>query len=529
LTVAGNDVIGGAISNVNVLNISGTTNLGANVSTTGSQTFGGAVTLAGDAALLATSNTAVITIGNSLNSDTTPDNLTINASGTSGSVVLNGTLGNASALGTLTVNATTITMNGSSVNSTGNQTYTGAVTLAQNTVLQSTGANASIAVANSINSDSAANRTLNITASGAGSAVSLGGTVGATNQLSQVDVTASAIALNGGSIRASGNETFTGAVTLGANTTLTAANVTTSANSTIAGVGKSLGITGNLSLGAAVSNVSQFSVSGATSLAGNVSSIGNQTYTGAMTLSGNSVLLASGDGAVISTSGAVNSDGTARALTMSATGANASVVFNHAIGSTAALASLSTTGSEIVLNGPTVNTTGNQTYAGSVRLASNTTLTGANVATTQGSVVVGAGNSVGIVGNASLGGVVSNVSQFSVSGTTQLAGNVSSTGNQTYTGAITLGGDSALLANGTNAVITTSGAINSDGTTRSLTFTASGANSTLVFNEAIGNTAAIGSLNATASNITLNGSQVKTTGKERWSCPCPTGRRSRNG
>jgi hypothetical protein len=268
LTVAGNDFIGGAISDVNVLNISGTTNLGANVSTTGSQTFGGAVTLAGDAALLATSNTAVITIGNSLNSDTTPDNLTINASGTSGSVVLNGTLGNSSALGTLTVNAANITMNGSSVNSTGNQTYTGAVTLAQNTVLESTGSNATIALANSINSDSAANRTLNITASGTGSTVSLGGTVGATNLLSQVDVTASAIALNGGSVNSTGNQTYTGAITLGAGTILTAANVTTASNSTIAGVGNSLGITGNLSLGAAVSNVSQYSVSGATFLLG---------------------------------------------------------------------------------------------------------------------------------------------------------------------------------------------------------------------------------------------------------------------
>jgi hypothetical protein len=100
LNVTGNDVIGGAISGVNVLNISGTTNLGANVSTTGSQTYAGAVTLAGDAVLAATNASSVITVGSTLNSDATPDNLTINVSGAGSSVVLNGALGNTSALGT---------------------------------------------------------------------------------------------------------------------------------------------------------------------------------------------------------------------------------------------------------------------------------------------------------------------------------------------------------------------------------------------------------------------------------------------
>jgi hypothetical protein len=254
MNITGNDFIGGDISGVNALTVSGTTALNANVSTTGSQTYTGAMTLGSNAALLASNASAVITTHSSINSDGTARALSLNSSG-GGSLVLNGALGNTAALANVTLNAATLTLNGSSVNTTGNQSYTGAVTLTQNTVLQSSGANATIAVADAINSDSAANRSLNISASGAGSAVSLGAALGNTFGLSSVNVSASTIALNSGTVTTSGNQFYAGAITLGLDTTLLGATVITGLQSSVAGAGKTLNISGNASFGGNMANI----------------------------------------------------------------------------------------------------------------------------------------------------------------------------------------------------------------------------------------------------------------------------------
>jgi autotransporter-associated beta strand protein len=136
-----------------------------------------------------------------------------------------------------------------------------------------------------------------------------------------------------------------------------------------------MNVTGNANLAGDVTNVSSVNVSGTTRLAANVSTTGNQTYTGAMTLGRDVTLSTNGSNAVITTGSTVNSDTTARSMTVYATGANSQILLASATGGIHDLNDLSLTASGISLNGGTVNTSGNQSYNGSVTLGANTQLT----------------------------------------------------------------------------------------------------------------------------------------------------------
>jgi hypothetical protein len=182
-----------------------------------------------------------------------------------------------------------------------------------------------------VDGDTAATRTLNISATGTGAKVVLGGAVGTVN-LSALSVTASAIDLNATTVTTSGNQTYAGAVTLGANTNITASNLITTANSTIAGGGFSLNVTGNDVIGGAISGVNVLNISGTTSLGANVSTTGSQTYAGAITLAGDAVLAATNASSVITVGSTLNSDATPDNLTINASGTSGSVVLNGALG-----------------------------------------------------------------------------------------------------------------------------------------------------------------------------------------------------
>jgi hypothetical protein len=106
--------------------------------------------------MLGTDASAVITTNGTVNSDGTARALTLNVSNTSGRAVVLGAYGNTAALASVTINATAIALNGSSVNTTGNQTYTGPITLGANTNLTASAANAIVSVANTIAGDTAA-------------------------------------------------------------------------------------------------------------------------------------------------------------------------------------------------------------------------------------------------------------------------------------------------------------------------------------------------------------------------------------
>ncbi|MHB1057643.1 MAG: beta strand repeat-containing protein, partial [Rhodanobacter sp.] len=136
LAVTGNAVLAGAVSGVNALQVSGTTNLNtASVSTSGGQTYSGAVTLGSDATL-ASSGSGTIGFGSTVNG---AHALTVN---TSGATTFGGAIGGTTALTGLTTDAGGSTTLSDNVTTTGAQTYNDAVTLGANATLASSGGGA---------------------------------------------------------------------------------------------------------------------------------------------------------------------------------------------------------------------------------------------------------------------------------------------------------------------------------------------------------------------------------------------------
>jgi hypothetical protein len=117
---------------------------GASLTTLGDQTYNGSITLGAGTTLLATDANAVITTNGTVNSDATARSLVLNASNTTGRVVVLSALGNTADLASLTVNASAIALNGSSVNTTGSQTFSGNITLGNTVTARASGANAII-------------------------------------------------------------------------------------------------------------------------------------------------------------------------------------------------------------------------------------------------------------------------------------------------------------------------------------------------------------------------------------------------
>ena len=104
LTITGNAVIDGDLSNITNLSISGTSSIGGNITTTGTQTYTGAVTITGTAATRTLTNTSsAITFSSTVDSTALAANSLTFGAGT-GTATFTGAVGGASngALGTIT-------------------------------------------------------------------------------------------------------------------------------------------------------------------------------------------------------------------------------------------------------------------------------------------------------------------------------------------------------------------------------------------------------------------------------------------
>ncbi|ASG25239.1 filamentous hemagglutinin N-terminal domain-containing protein [Nitrospirillum viridazoti] len=395
------------------------------VDTTGSQAYGEALTLTADTTLKGSNITLSGTVDGA-------HSLTI-----TGNATVSGIIGGTTALSSLSVSGTgTLSKN---ITTTGTQTYTGAVTLGANDIL--TGS--TVAFGGTVNGG----RTLAITGN-----ATFADTVGATNALTSLSVSGTS-GLNGGSIRTTGGQTYTGAATLGADTTLTSAgNGTVAFGGTVDGAhGLTIanGSTGNTTFGGAVGGtaaLSSLSVSGTSSLPGAITTTGNQTYTGLATLSAAITTLAGGT--VTLTGGADGTTADQQSLTITGN------LVTGALGANHRLNNVSVSGAE-TLSG-NVTTAGTQTYTGDVSLGANATLTGTTV--TFSGTLNGA-HALAVVGNADFSGVIggtATLTSLSVSGASSLSGDVTTTGTQTYTGAVTIAGDTILtgttvtLTNGAN-------------------------------------------------------------------------------
>ncbi|MHB8157349.1 MAG: beta strand repeat-containing protein, partial [Desulfocucumaceae bacterium] len=196
LTAAANtiNISGGNIGTIGIQNYNGPAILGANTILTGSD----------------------ITFGNTL-SNAVAMTLAI-----TGNAVFNGTVGAGTALTSLTVSGTTA-INGGSVNTSGIQTYTGAVTLGNNTIL--TGSD--VTFGSTLDSDAGDHRSLLVNGSGITKFI---GTVGGTDSLLSLETDAAgSTQINGGAVTTTTTQTYNDPVALGAaggTTTLTGKGIT---------------------------------------------------------------------------------------------------------------------------------------------------------------------------------------------------------------------------------------------------------------------------------------------------------------
>ncbi|NBP81049.1 hypothetical protein EBU58_10120, partial [bacterium] len=241
----------------------------------------------------------------------------------------------------------------------------------------------------------------------------------------------------GGNVRTNSGQVYEGSVTIsGGSRTLYTGSGDVVFNGTVDGGSQALTISSGLDLNAEASNLASLSVSRAANLGANVTSSGSQGYSSAVVLSGGDRVLTStggslltflstltGSGDNLTIDGQFNPEGTVSNLT------------NLLVTKASTVEADVTTSGTQTYNGTVTSQRGGHTFTGSTIAFANTT-----------AALVGDGNAVVIVGDLDLDGGASGLGSLSVSGTSNLGGNVSSSntvygnGTQTYTGAVTFSG-----------------------------------------------------------------------------------------
>ncbi|NBU84309.1 MAG: hypothetical protein EBS21_06890, partial [Sphingomonadaceae bacterium] len=421
--------------------------LGGAITTIGTQTYTGAVTLIADTTLIGTN----ITLNNTIDgaSGSTSYDLTITGSG---DTIFDDAIGNARALGNLTVNGGGKTfLNGGIVKTAGTQTYSDAVELGADTTL--TGS--VVSFLNTVLGDDGTTKfALNVV----GNAI-LGSSSSASDAitgLASLDVTGTTL-IETATLTSAGTQRYHGDVTLGTATTLTTTNSATTFDAALA---SDTGEANDLTISTGTGNIL---VQGAIGASGGAARIGNLV---------------------------ANAAGT------------------KTFASTIQAVSLTTQGAGIVKLGGNVTTSAAQAYNSNVVLTSDVTLRGTNIAI-QGDVdstalthksltIVATGFSL-----AGGFGPTDSLQNLSITATNgiSLGGAITTVGTQTYTGAATLTADTALTGAGISFVNTLNGA-------KALTITDT---ATTTFGGAVGGTAPLTSLLVNGAGTTrINGGGVET-------------------
>jgi filamentous hemagglutinin family protein len=443
----GATTFGGAVGGTTALtslttNAGGTTSLAGNVTTTGNQSYGDAVTLTGNAVLTGATPTFSSTVAGAGN------DLALNFTGTT-------TVNGATFTGIrnlATGNGGTTQLAGA-ITTSGTQTYGDAVTLTGATTLASSG-NQAISFGSTVNGA----RTLAVNTTGA---TSFGGAVGGVTALTSLTTNAGGTTSLGGNVSTTGLQSYGDAVTLtggGTKTLASTGNLAIGFASTLDGAATLVvNTTGATTFGGAVGGTTALTslttnAGGTTAINGGaVTTTGAQTYGDAVTLGAGTTFASTGSGNVAFNS-TLNSAGANRAVTVNTSG---TMTFGGAVGGVLALASLTTDAAgTTAINGGSVRTTGAQTYNDTVTTSGATTLT----ATTGGNITASnstnnfSGNlALSTTGSASI--VDSNALAFGASSIATLTAQTLA-GDITLNGAVTAsgGGDSIVLASGGNFV-----------------------------------------------------------------------------
>jgi hypothetical protein len=367
------------------------------VYTSAAQTYNDNVTLGADTTLTGSTTTTNGTLAGG----------TYGLTVTGNAVFGNGTADTLTGLSALSVSGTTAIYT-NTITTAGTQTYTGAVSLANATVLTLTTTDSLVSFGSTLSNSLARALTVSSGSGGVGfsGAVGLGTALGAvilnntgTSTISSTFASASLVtdaagttAINGGGITTSGTQTYNDNVTLGASAALTGTTITT--NSTVVGGTYGLTVTGNAVFGNGTTDtltgLSALSVSGTTSLyTDTVTTSGTQTYTGAVTLEASATLTTSDS--AIGFASTVNGS-VAGTYSLATRAGLAVTTFGNFVGNSATLSSLDIAGDAYLA--ASVSTSGSQYY-------------GANVVLTSSSVGLSTTNSpVTIVGNVSVSVVV---------------------------------------------------------------------------------------------------------------------------
>ncbi len=471
---------------------------GSTYHTSGGQTYSEAVTLAVSTGL--TSDSGSVIFAKTIDGAQT---LSVAAGQT---VEVDGLIGSSVALAALNISGKTVTLNGidrsgsagvsGAVNVTGSnaitlgegtyhsggtQAYTGPVALTADTTMTSDSADLSF-----VGTQSTIDGAHALSLQAAAGTVSLGGSVGGTVELSSLLVDPVGITLGGAVYRTVGDQTYSQAVTLGADTSLTSDTGSIAFKSTIDGA-QSLTATANQAI----------EMDGV---------IGGGTSLTALTLHGNTVQLDGIGGAGVGVSGTV-----------------------------------AVTGGGISLSGTTYHGGSDQTYAGPVALladtsvtseAGNVTFTGTidgahalSVAASAGAVAVDGligggtaltsldinGAAVTLTGIGGEGdGVTGAISVTGTGGITLNEGTYRSDGTQAYNGAATLGADTVVTSDSGNIAFTST----IDGAHALSLQAAAG---TVSLGGSVGTTIALTSLLVDPIGIVLGGAAYHTVGDQTYS------------
>ena len=259
-------------------------NIGSNITTSTTQTYGSAVTLTADTTLVGTTVTTASTLDGGANSLTVTGNLT--------------SLGILSGLSSLSVSGSANL--GANVTSTGSQSYAGAVILGTSITLSTS--NSPISFATAVDGMSSGTQGLTLT-TGAG-AINFTSAVGATTPLASLTITGvsgtptSQTTTLGGNITTSGTQNYGGNISVAANQILNASSVTVAGNVSDASVTYSLTFNGALSILGNVSGLSSLIVNSTAStnnIAGNLLGSMSLSFNGAANGSNTGILKLAGN------------------------------------------------------------------------------------------------------------------------------------------------------------------------------------------------------------------------------------------
>ncbi|KOQ28535.1 hypothetical protein ABW34_07550 [Achromobacter xylosoxidans] len=467
VTSIGTTTYGGAvdIASLNQAGSGGTAINGGSVTTSGTQTYVGHVTLGEDAVLTG----ATVTLANGADG--------AHALEIDGTALLTGAIGATTKLASLTLDGAA-TLNAGSIATTGNQRYKGAVTLSGDHTLSTTTGGVAF--------DGALDGAHDLhVVSTAGGDVSFDAVGGATQRLGSLTVdTAGTTAFNGSVYAASvqtddpGAVTITGErvdttgvmrfgelVTLGGNVTLKGASVTLAGGANATDERQGLTIEGPATINGPVGagangRLAYLTVDGDATLGGGpLKTVGEQSYQGKVELSGNAQLstadakvtfndtVTSGNGSSLTVSSGSGDVRFAEQVGDAATGrlgalavnSNGATTFEKAVYA----ASVNTdAGGTVAINGGLVDTTGTQSYGERALFGTDTVLKGSTVS------LLGGGDGkhdLTIDGDAVLKGPLGAndpLASLTVKGNATLgAGSIVTDGEQSYQGNVTVGGN----------------------------------------------------------------------------------------